>query len=100
MLPFVRFADEAVCIGPAPSKESYLVIDKIIKVCKDLKVDAVHPGYGFLSENGDFAGTGEGRCHLRRPFAPRHEGDGRQTRRQGSREEAMACPWCPAPKAP
>ncbi len=52
--PFVRFADEAVCIGPPPSKESYLVIDKIIQVCKDLKVDAVHPGYGFLSENGDF----------------------------------------------
>ena len=53
--PFVRFADEAVCIGPAPSKESYLVFEKIIKVCKDLKVDAVHPGYGFLSENGAFA---------------------------------------------
>jgi acetyl-CoA carboxylase biotin carboxylase subunit len=52
--PFVRFADEAVCIGPAASKESYLVIDKIVKVCTDLKVDAVHPGYGFLSENGDF----------------------------------------------
>jgi acetyl-CoA carboxylase biotin carboxylase subunit len=53
--PFVRAADEAVCIGPPPSKESYLVIDKIVKVCKDLQVDAVHPGYGFLSENGDFA---------------------------------------------
>lgn len=53
--PFVRFADEAVRIGPAPSKESYLVFETIIKVCKDLKVDAVHPGYGFLSENGDFA---------------------------------------------
>ncbi len=53
--PFVRFADEAVRIGPAPSKESYLVFENIIKVCKDLKVDAVHPGYGFLSENGDFA---------------------------------------------
>ncbi len=53
--PFVRFADEAVCIGPAPSRESYLVIDKVIQVCKDLKVDAVHPGYGFLSENAAFA---------------------------------------------
>ena len=53
--PFVRDADEAVCIGPPPSKESYLVIDKVVQVCKELKVDAVHPGYGFLSENGDFA---------------------------------------------
>lgn len=53
--PFVRFADEAVEIGPAPSKESYLVIPKLVKVCKDFKVDAVHPGYGFLSENGEFA---------------------------------------------
>ena len=53
--PFVRAADEAVCIGPAPSKESYLVIEKILRVCKDLQVDAVHPGYGFLSENGEFA---------------------------------------------
>ncbi len=53
--PFVRDADEAVCIGPPPSKESYLVAAKIVQVCKDLKVDAVHPGYGFLSENGDFA---------------------------------------------
>ena len=53
--PFVRFADEAVCIGPAPSKESYLVIDKLVKVCKDHQVDAVHPGYGFLSENPAFA---------------------------------------------
>lgn len=53
--PHVRFADEAVCIGPAPSKESYLDIQKIISVCKDLEVDAVHPGYGFLSENAQFA---------------------------------------------
>ncbi len=53
--PFVRAADEAVCIGPPPSKESYLVIDKLVQVCRELQVDAVHPGYGFLSENGDFA---------------------------------------------
>lgn len=51
----VRYADEAVCIGPAASAESYLRTDKIIKVCKDLNVDAIHPGYGFLSENADFA---------------------------------------------
>ncbi|MCB0789642.1 MAG: biotin carboxylase, partial [Flavobacteriales bacterium] len=53
--PFVRFADEAVCIGPPPSRESYLRIDKLVEVCRKLKVDAVHPGYGFLSENGAFA---------------------------------------------
>ncbi|MCF2506980.1 acetyl-CoA carboxylase biotin carboxylase subunit [Dyadobacter sp. CY107] len=53
--PHVRYADEAICIGPAPSSESYLRGDKIIQVCKDLNVDAIHPGYGFLSENAGFA---------------------------------------------
>lgn len=52
---FVRFADEAVCIGPPASKDSYLRGDKIIEVCKELGVDGIHPGYGFLSENGAFA---------------------------------------------
>lgn len=55
LAPHVKLADEAVCIGPAASVESYLLMDNIIKVCKDLKVDAVHPGYGFLSENAVFA---------------------------------------------
>lgn len=53
--PFVRYADEAVCVGPPPSSESYLRGDKIIEICKELKVDGIHPGYGFLSENADFA---------------------------------------------
>lgn len=53
--PHVRYADEAVCVGPAPSSESYLQMDKILAVCKDLNVDAIHPGYGFLSENAVFA---------------------------------------------
>ncbi|HMW12778.1 MAG TPA: acetyl-CoA carboxylase biotin carboxylase subunit [Chitinophagales bacterium] len=53
--PHVRFADEAVCVGAATSKESYLKIDTIIEVCKSLQVDGVHPGYGFLSENAVFA---------------------------------------------
>ena len=53
--PHVKYADEAVCIGPPPSNESYLVIDKIVAACKDLGADGVHPGYGFLSENADFA---------------------------------------------
>lgn len=51
----VELADEAVCIGPAPSRESYLVMDNIIKACKDAGAEAVHPGYGFLSENEAFA---------------------------------------------
>ena len=51
----VRFADEAVCIGPPASSQSYLRGEKIIQVCKDLNVDAVHPGYGFLSENAEFS---------------------------------------------
>ena len=53
--PHVLYADQAVRIGPSPSSESYLKMDKIIEVCKDLNVDAIHPGYGFLSENAEFA---------------------------------------------
>ena len=51
----VDLADEAVCIGPAASKESYLVMDKIIAACKQTGAQAVHPGYGFLSENATFS---------------------------------------------
>jgi propionyl-CoA carboxylase alpha chain len=51
----VQMADESVCIGPAPSRESYLVMDRIIQACKDTGAEAVHPGYGFLSENEQFA---------------------------------------------
>ena len=57
--PHVKFADEAVCIGEAPSNQSYLRGDKIIEVCKELNVDGIHPGYGFLSENSDFAELAE-----------------------------------------
>ena len=53
--PHVRFADEAVCIGPPPSSQSYLLGDKIIEVAQGLGVDGIHPGYGFLSENASFA---------------------------------------------
>lgn len=53
--PHVKFADQAVCIGEPPSNQSYLRADKIIEVAKNLNVDAIHPGYGFLSENADFA---------------------------------------------
>ncbi len=53
--PHVLYADRAVAIGPAPARESYLVIEKILDACKQSGADAVHPGYGFLSENEDFA---------------------------------------------
>ena len=51
----VRYADEAVCVGPAPSAESYLVGENIIAACKATGAQAIHPGYGFLSENAAFA---------------------------------------------
>jgi len=51
----VEMADEAVCIGPALSTESYLRVDRIVEACRSTASDAVHPGYGFLSENPDFA---------------------------------------------
>ncbi len=51
----VRLADQAVCIGPAPSPQSYLMIERIISVAELCDVDAIHPGYGFLAENAQFA---------------------------------------------
>ncbi|HCR94856.1 MAG TPA: methylcrotonoyl-CoA carboxylase, partial [Oceanicaulis sp.] len=53
--PHVRMADEAVLLGPAPARESYLKADLILKAAKDTGADAIHPGYGFLSENAEFA---------------------------------------------
>jgi 3-methylcrotonyl-CoA carboxylase alpha subunit len=54
-MPFVHDADEAVCIGPAPARESYLNQDKILTAAKHTGAEAIHPGYGFLSENAEFA---------------------------------------------
>src|SRR5260370_42564523 len=55
----VRFADEAVCIGDAPSKDSYLNIPRIISAAEITGADAIHPGYGFLSERAEFSAI----CH-------------------------------------
>lgn len=52
--PHVRFADEAYCVGPPPSNQSYLLGEKIIELCLEHNVDGIHPGYGFLSENSEF----------------------------------------------
>jgi acetyl-CoA carboxylase, biotin carboxylase subunit len=54
-MPFVKFADEAFCIGEAPSSKSYLLADKIIDTAKSCGADAIHPGYGFLSERASFS---------------------------------------------
>jgi acetyl-CoA carboxylase biotin carboxylase subunit len=51
----VRFADEKVCIGPPPARQSYLAIPAIISAAEVSRADAVHPGYGFLAENAYFA---------------------------------------------
>ena len=53
--PHVAYADEAVCVGPAPSSQSYLLGAEIVGIAKELNVDGIHPGYGFLSENAAFA---------------------------------------------
>ena len=53
--PHVRYADESVLIGPPPSSESYLRMEKIIDAAKQTGANAIHPGYGFLSENKEFA---------------------------------------------
>ena len=74
----VEMADEAVCIGPPPSKESYLVMDKIIAACKQTGAEAVHPGYGFLSGERDVftpAGGGRHRLHRSQALFGRKMGD-------------------------
>ena len=55
LAPFVKYADEAVLVGPPPSNQSYLLGDKILEIAKSLGVEGIHPGYGFLSENAVFA---------------------------------------------
>ena len=54
-MPHVTLADEAYRLGPAPSRESYLAMDRILDAARAARVDAIHPGYGFLAENAEFA---------------------------------------------
>ena len=73
----VQLADEAVCIGPGPSKESYLKTDRIIAAAEITEADAIHPGYGFLSENARFAEICESLQHqVYRAICRSHSHDG------------------------
>ena len=62
-MPFARYADEAVHIGPATAAESYLIPERIIQAAQATGADAIHPGYGFLSENAAFAQAAEDAGH-------------------------------------
>jgi acetyl-CoA carboxylase biotin carboxylase subunit len=84
---YVKLADESVCIGPATSALSYLNIPAIISAAEVTDAEAIHPGYGFLSENADFAESGRNlRLCLHRPARRNHPPDGRQGVRQGRDE--------------
>ena len=73
----MRFADQAICIGPAKSARSYLDIPSVISAAEITNVDAIHPGYGFLSENADFAEVCEtSGIRFIGPPAGRHPPDG------------------------
>ena len=96
----VQFADEAVCIGPAPARESYLKIANIISAAEITGADAIHPGYGFLAENGHFAEVCEqcGICFIGPPaVAIRRMGDKVEARRLA---EAEGVPVLPGSREP
>ncbi len=85
----VRFADESVCIGPPAAKDSYLNIPAILAACEITGADAVHPGYGFLSENARFAEIlAEHNVAVHRPQGRAHPPHGRQDRGQAHRQAA------------
>jgi propionyl-CoA carboxylase alpha chain len=97
--PFVKMADEAVHIGPSPAAESYLIPEKIIAACKATGAEAVHPGYGFLSERASFveALEAEGIAFIGPPVgAIAAMGDKIESKKLASRRASM---WCQAMSA-
>ena len=82
----VRLADESVCIGPPPAKDSYLNIPALLAACEITGADAVHPGYGFLAENARFAEILPKQPAIHRTTARAHQADGRQDCRQVHRQ--------------
>ena len=96
----VRLADESVCIGPPPARDSYLNVPALLAACEITGADAVHPGYGFLSENARFAEIlAEHIDPFHRPQGRAHPADGRQDRGQAHRQGARHPRACPAPRA-
>ena len=96
----VQMADEAICIGKAPASESYLRIDRIISAAEITDVDAIHPGYGFLSENAHFAEVCES-CNIRfiGPSPRAMQALERQGRQPRARQKSRRAPRRPVPKA-
>src|ERR671927_466319 len=96
----VRFADEAACIGPAPSAQSYLNIPAIISAAEIFNVDAIHPGYGFLAESAYFAEICEA-CNIKfigpRPAVIRMMGDKVEARRAMKEAGLPVLPGSPDP---
>src|ERR671924_1614053 len=96
----VRFADEAACIGPAPSAQSYLNIPAIISAAEIFNVDAIHPGYGFLAESSYFAEICEA-CNIKfigpRPDVIRLMGDKVEARRAMREAGVPILPGSPDP---
>ena len=99
----VREADEAVFIGPPPSTQSYLLIDRIVEACKKTGAQAVHPGYGFLSEKQEFQkALAKAGITFIGPDAHRHLRHGRQDRSPRSSRRRPASAPCRAisPRSP